>query len=143
MTYTVVIPNWGSGLNELLFHQEKRYDPRTKRMRVFNTEKTTNERRIRSCLQKQGLSNVRLKTPIAIEYKIYAGDKKHDRMNLGSCLDKCFCDALQTMKMLKNDGWDDVVDLKFEFFLDRENPRAEITIRELKTTKTGTKKKGE
>ena len=131
MRYKVVIDNWTSGLNELLNHQEKRYDPRTKRMRVYNTEKVKNERKIRSCLQKQGLDKVKLKTPIAIHYKIYAKDKKHDRMNLGSCLDKCFCDALQTMKILSNDGFDDVVEIRFDYGLDRGDPRAEITITEM------------
>lgn len=131
MKYKVVIDNWVSGLNELLNHQEKRYDPRTKRMRVYNTEKVKNERKIRSCLQKQGLDKVKLKTPIAIHYKIYAKDKKHDRMNLGSCLDKCFCDALQTMKILSNDGFDDVVEIRFDYGLDRSDPRAEITITEM------------
>lgn len=131
MRYKVVIDNWTSGLNELLNHQEKRYDPRTKRMRVYNTEKVKNERKIRSCLQKQGLDKVKLKTPIAIHYKIYAKDKKHDRMNLGSCLDKCFCDALQTMKILSNDGFDDVVEIRFDYGLDRSDPRAEITITEM------------
>ena len=131
MKYKVVIDNWVSGLNELLNHQEKRYDPRTHRMRVYNTEKVKNERKIRSCLQKQGLDKVKLKTPIAIHYKIYAKDKKHDRMNLGSCLDKCFCDALQTMKILSNDGFDDVVEIRFDYGLDRNDPRAEITITEM------------
>ena len=129
--YKVVIDNWDSGLNELLFHQEKRYDPRTHKMRVYNTEKTKNEKKICSCLQKQGLSKVKLKTPIAIKYRIYAKDKKHDRMNLASCLDKCFCDALQTMKILSNDGFDEVVDVDPKVLLDRENPRAEITITEV------------
>lgn len=131
MKYKVVIDNWTSGLNELLNHQEKRYDPRTHRMRVYNTEKVKNERKIRSCLQKQGLDKVKLKTPIAIHYRIYAKDKKHDRMNLGSCLDKCFCDALQTMKILSNDGFDDVVEIRFDYGLDRNDPRAEITITEM------------
>ena len=131
MKYKVVIDNWTSGLNELLNHQEKRYDPRTHRMRVYNTEKVKNERKIRSCLQKQGLDKVKLKTPIAIHYRIYAKDKKHDRMNLGSCLDKCFCDALQTMKILSNDGFDDVVEIRFDYGIDRNDPRAEITITEM------------
>lgn len=135
MKYKVVIDNWTSGLNELLNHQEKRYDPRTHRMRVYNTEKVKNERKIRSCLQKQGLDKVKLKTPIAIHYRIYAKDKKHDRMNLGSCLDKCFCDALQTMKILSNDGFDDVVEIRFDYGLDRNDPRAEITITEMQKVK--------
>lgn len=131
MTFTVVIPNWDSGLNELLNHQEKRYDPRTHRLRVFNTEKTNNERKIRSCLQKQGFSSVRITKPVEIHYMIYAKDKKHDRQNLGSCLEKCFADALQTMKIIPNDSWDWIVKNTFDYEIDRQNPRAEITIREL------------
>ena len=128
MRYKVVIPNWVSGLNELLNHQEKRWDPRLKKMRVYNTEKVKNERLIRQCLIKQNMEKVRIEKPIAIHYKIYAKDKKHDRQNLGSCLDKCFCDALQTMKILKNDGWNDIVALKFDYDVDGKNPRAEIVI---------------
>lgn len=128
MTFTVVIPNWTSGLNELLQHQEKRYDPRTKRMRVFNTEKVKNERLIRKCIVEQGLSKYRITKPVAVHYMVYAKDKKHDRQNLGSCLEKCFADALQTMKILPNDSWDWIVRNTFDYEIDRKNPRAEITI---------------
>ena len=131
MTYKVIIENWDSGLNELLFHQEKRYDPRTRRMRVYNTEKTKNERKIRSCLIKQGLGNVRITKPVEIHYMIYAKDKKHDRQNLGSCLEKCFADALQTLKILPNDSWDWIVKITFDYDIDRKNPRAEIEITEI------------
>ena len=131
MRYKVIIPKWESGLNELLNHQEKRYDPRTKKMRVFNTEKTKNEKLIRNCLIKQGMNKVRIEKPIAIHYMIYAKDRRHDRMNLGSCLDKCFCDAMQTLKILKNDGFDDIVKIGFDYDVDTRNPRAEIIITEL------------
>lgn len=133
MKYRIIIPNWNSGLNELLNHQEKKYDPRTHKMRVFNTEKSTNERKIRKCLEQQGMSKVVLNTPIAIRYKVYAKDRKHDRMNLGSCLDKCFCDALQSTKpkILSGDGWNDIVDIRFEYYIDSKNPRAEIEIIEV------------
>lgn len=128
MRFKVVIPNWTSGLNELLNHQEKRWDARLKKMRVYNTEKVKNEKLIRQCLMKQNMAKVRIDKPIAIQYMIYAKDRKHDRQNLGSCLDKCFCDALQTMKILKNDGWNDIVDIKFDYGVDPKNPRAEIII---------------
>lgn len=101
-----------------------------KKLRVFNTEKVKNERLIRQCLMKQGLGNIKIEKPVAIHYKIYARDKKHDRQNLGSCLDKCFCDALQEMKILRNDSWDWVVKLSFDYEIDRKDPRAEVTIME-------------
>lgn len=128
MKYKVTIPNWNSGLNELLNHQEKRYDPRTRRMRVYNTEKTKNEKAIRKCLKEQGFDGLKISKPVAIHYMVYAKDKKHDRQNLGSCLEKCFADALQTMKILPNDSWDWIVENTFDYELDRKNPRAEIEI---------------
>ena len=131
MKYKVIIPKWESGLNELLNAQQKKYDARLKKMRVFNPEKVKNEKIIRQCLIKQGMSKVKIEKPIAIHYKIYTPNKKHDRQNLGSCLDKCFCDALQTMKILHNDGWNDIVKLSFDYDVDVKNPRAEITITEL------------
>ena len=138
MKYNIVIPNWNSGLNELLNHQEKRYDPRTKRMRVFNKEKTKNEALIRKCIKQQGMWNVKFKTPIAIHYMIFAKDRKHDRMNLASCLDKCFCDAIhkyRDLKMISGDGWNEIVDISFDFDVDNNNPRAEITITEVENAK--------
>ena len=131
MKYKVIIPKWESGLNELLNSQQKKYDARLKKMRVFNPEKVKNEKIIRQCLMKQGMAKVKIEKPIAIHYKIYAPNKKHDRQNLGSCLDKCFCDALQTMKILRNDGWNDIVKLSFDYDVDSKDPRAEITITEL------------
>ena len=132
MKYKVIINDWNSGLNELLNHQEKRWDARLRRYRVFNTEKVKNERMIRKCLMEQGFKNVVFKPPITIKYTIYAKDRKHDRMNLGSCLDKCFCDALQTLKILHGDGWKEIVGIEFDYFVDAKNPRAEIEITEVK-----------
>lgn len=128
-TYKVIVDNWDSGLNELLSHQEKRYDARTKRMRVYNTEKAKNEKLLRLCIQKAGLNHKnKLKTPVNIHYHIYAKNRKHDKMNLGSCIDKCFCDALQELKVISNDGWSEIGNVTFEFDVDKNMPRAEITI---------------
>ena len=101
-------------------------------MRVYNTEKTKNERMIRKCLAEQGLGSIRITKPVEIHYKVFAKDKKHDRQNLGSCLEKCFADALQTLKILPNDSWDWIVKNTFDYEIDRENPRAEIEIIEVK-----------
>lgn len=135
MKYKVIVPNWTSGLNELLNHQEKRWDARLKRYRVYNPEKVKNEKLIRQCLTKQNMANVRIDKPVAIHYMIYAKDKKHDRQNLGSCLEKCFADALQTMKIIPNDSWDWIVKNTFDYDIDRNNPRAEITITELERSR--------
>ena len=131
MKYKVTIPEWNSGLNELLNAQTKVWDARLRRYRVFNPEKKKNETKIRKCLSNQGMGKVKISKPIRIDYMIYAKDRMHDRMNLGSCLDKCFCDALQTMKILQGDGWKNIVKITFDYDVDKNNPRAEITMTEL------------
>ena len=52
-------------------------------------------------------------------------------MNIASATDKSFQDALQKCDIIKNDGWDDVINCTFSFYIDRENPRTEVTITEL------------
>ena len=131
MKHKMVIAPWYDGLNELLNGQQKKYDPRTKKMRVFNPVKAKNEKNIIKCLNKQGFSKVKINTPIAIHYKVYAQDKRHDRMNIVSCFDKCFCDAIQTAKLIRNDGYDDIVKVTFDYEIDKANPRVEVTITEL------------
>jgi hypothetical protein len=128
MKYKVIIPNWNSGLNELLSHQEKRWDARMRRYRVFNTEKTKNERIICKCLKEQGFGEMKIVRPVVIHYMVYAKDKKHDRQNLGSWLEKCFADALQTMKIIPNESWDWIIKNTFDYDIDRKNPRAEVEI---------------
>ena len=54
-------------------------------------------------------------------------------MNLLAAIDKSFEDALQKTGILKNDGWEDVLNTTHEFYVDRKNPRIEITIREIET----------
>ena len=58
----------------------------------------------------------------------FAKDKKHDRGNINSALEKSFMDALQQKNVIKNDGYDDVMDSVFYTELDRNNPRIEVEI---------------
>lgn len=37
--------------------------------------------------------------------------------------------------MLDNDSWDNVVDISFKYYLDRQNPRIEVTITEIEDEK--------
>lgn len=131
MRYKVVVKNFNSGLNELLLAQEKKYDSRIKRYRVWNSEKTKNDRTCKAFLIKAGLHKIKLKTPILLHYHIFAKDKKHDRMNIATAFDKSFEDALQEIKAISNDGWDDVMGATFEFDIDKNNPRIEVVIEEL------------
>nr|DAX01663.1 MAG TPA: crossover junction endodeoxyribonuclease [Bacteriophage sp.] len=121
MTYKVVIKGVDSifplkGLNELL--ESRLYNPRTKK--YHNPVKTFNDR---VCLKaiKRCLPSVHIDKPIRCTYHIYTADKRHDRSNLYSAIEKSFLDALQLAKVIKNDGWDDVYDSVFHTEVDKEN----------------------
>lgn len=128
MIYKVVIKGVGSifplkGLNELL--ESRLYNPRTKK--YHNPVKTFNDR---VCLKaiKHSLPSVHIDKPIKCAFYIYAADKMHDRGNLYSAIEKSFLDALQIAKVIKNDGWDDVLDSIFYTNVDKTNPRVVVEI---------------
>ena len=131
MQYKVVISKTNKtfpikGLNELL--AGRMYDYRTKK--YHNKVKSDNDR-VCCVAIRRDLKGVTLKTPIRCTYYIYAQDKKHDRGNVYASLEKSFLDALQQKKVIKNDGYDDVLDSVFHTDLDRLNPRIEVIIEEV------------
>lgn len=131
MKYKVIIQNQKhtfpiKGLNELL--NGRMYNPRTKK--YHNPVKAENDRicfkAIRKCMK-----NVRIDNPIRCTFHIFAADKRHDRGNLATAIEKSFLDSLQTAKCIKNDGYDDVYDSIFYTHLDRKNPRIVVEIEEI------------
>lgn len=128
MRYKVIIQNQKNtfpikGLNELL--SGRMYNFRTKK--YHNPVKAENDK---VCLRaiKKYMPDVHIDKPIKCTYWIYAQDKKHDRGNLSSAVQKSFLDALQSAKVIKNDGFDDCLDDVFFTKLDRNNPRVEVEI---------------
>ena len=123
--YKLTIFGFDSGLNEVL--NGVHYDYRTKR--IANPVKKNNDelivRQLRFAIKEK------ITTPIVIHYRIYAKDKRRDRMNIASAFDKSFEDALQKCGLIDNDGWNNVLNATFEFYIDKENPRVEITITEV------------
>ena len=130
MKYKVVISKSNKafpikGLNELL--AGRMYDYRTKK--YHNKVKSDNDR-VCCVAIRRDLKGVKLKTPIKCTYYIYAQDKRHDRGNLYCATEKSFLDALQQCKVIKNDGFDDVLDSVFHTVVDKANPRVEVIIEE-------------
>ena len=114
------------GLNELL--AGRMYDYRTKK--YHNKVKSDNDR-VCCVAIRRDLKGVKLKTPIKCTYYIYAQDKRHDRGNLYCATEKSFLDALQQCKVIKNDGFDDVLDSVFHTTVDKAFPRVEVIIEEM------------
>lgn len=131
MTYKVIINSKNGkfpvkGLNELL--AGRFYNPRTKR--YHNPVKEENDRVCRSAIKKY-LKGVKIDKPIQCTYLVYVKDKKHDRGNVYASVEKSFLDALQECKVIKNDGYDDVLDGIFKTDIDKESPRIEVMIEEM------------
>lgn len=126
MEYKITIYGFDSGLNEVL--NGVHYDWRMKRV-VNPVKKKNDELMIKQLRFKSELKSIQ--TPIVIHYAFYVKDKRRDRMNIASAFDKSFEDALQKVGYLANDGFNDVLNATFEFHVDKENPRTEITITEV------------
>ena len=129
MKYRVVIKNKNNtfpikGLNELL--GGRMYNFRTKR--YHNPVKADNDKKCLLAIRKY-LKGVHIDKPIKCVFHIYTADKRHDRGNIYTAVEKSFLDALQTAKVISNDGWDDVMDSEFHTQLDKSNPRIEDLIK--------------
>ena len=128
MKYKVVISNPKKtfpikGLNELLAGMF--WNPRLKKFQ--NEVKANNDKVCRLAIQKY-MRGVKINKPIICRFTVFAKDKKHDRGNINSALEKSFMDALQQNNVIKNDGYDDVMDSVFYTELDSNNPRIEVEI---------------
>lgn len=125
--YKLTIYGQMKGLNELL--NGRYYDKRTRG--YHNKVKTENDAICVDAIRfSRSLRHVRITKPIVIDYRIYAKNKRHDRMNLLAAIDKSFEDALQKTKVIQNDGWDNVLNTTHSFAVDERNPRIDITITE-------------
>lgn len=123
MTYKVEVVGYDSGLNELLAGQEKRWDARLRRYRVYNTEKTKNDRLcIRAIKACPALKGVHIEKPIFVHYHFKCKDKKRDKTNIAYAFCKSFLDSLQACKVISNDGWANIENVDFTFEVDHKNP---------------------
>lgn len=129
MTHKCTIYGFDSGLNEVL--NGVHYDYRTRRI-VNPTKKHNDELIIK---QLRFLLKDKITVPIAIHYRIFAKDKRRDRMNIASAFDKSFEDALQKIGLIANDNWASVYNATFEFHIDKDNPRVEVEIEEVEVEK--------
>ena len=69
---------------------------------------------------------------IAKKVFIDEADKRRDKSNINAFAVKVIEDALQDCKVLKNDGWDNIAGYSQYFKIDKNNPRIEVLIREVK-----------
>ena len=71
-----------------------------------------------------------IKYPVKIIYRFYETNKRRDKDNIAGIAHKFIQDALVNDGILKDDGWDYVIGFSDEFYIDRDNPRIEVTLLE-------------
>lgn len=78
----------------------------------------------------QELRGVEFNDKVKVTYKWYEENKKRDLDNIAFAK-KFIQDALVTSGVLKGDGWRYITGFTDEFYIDKENPRIEVTISEV------------
>lgn len=66
--------------------------------------------------------------PVTLVYHYYCPDRRTDKRNVSAMGSKVVEDALQTAKILRNDGWSELKDPVDRFYVDKKTPRVEVEI---------------
>lgn len=69
--------------------------------------------------------------PVVIHYILYEPNMRRDHDNCVAVCCKVVHDALQVCGVIKNDGWEHLLNFTHDFYLDRDNPRIEVYIEEV------------
>ena len=124
-TVKLVIPGVLPNLNDYIA-AERRHRQKAAAM------KRRTEQVIALAARKQ-LRGVRFTGPVVMGYCWYEPNRRRDKDNVSSFGRKCIQDALVRAGVLKNDGWGEIESFSDRFFVDKDNPRVEVTIEERKS----------
>ena len=125
-TYYGVLPN----LNDYLQGERIPIRKNGKFTTKGNVMKQENQRKIIKILRRD-LLGLHIQTPIEITYKFYEINRKRDLDNISAFAHKVIQDALVKAGTIENDGWKHIKGFTDEFYVDSENPRIEITLKEV------------
>lgn len=82
--------------------------------------------RIGACIRAARLKPAR--TPVKLHYTFYEPNRRRDKDNIAATAHKFIQDALVQCGVLPNDSWADIEGFSDSFFIDKNNPRIEVTI---------------
>ena len=77
------------------------------------------------------LKRLKIEKKVLLHYLYYEPTKRRDLDNIAATAHKFTQDALVKCGVLENDGWNNVCGFTDRFFVDKENPRIEVTIQEV------------
>lgn len=123
MTYTLTIPGRLKSIND--------YTDAQRRNRYAGAEMKQNEQEKVEWAIKTQLHNLHITSKVYLEYKFYEKNKKRDLDNISGFAHKVIQDALVSMGVLKDDGWDEIVGFADNFQVDQKNPRIVVEITEV------------
>lgn len=81
----------------------------------------------------RSLGKWRAESPVYMVYHWYCADRRRDKDNISSFGRKVIQDALVRAKIIKNDGWNDIIGFEDVFYIDKKNPRIVVEIEEENT----------
>ena len=130
MDYDLVIKGTMPNLNDYLHGERIAIRKNGKFTTKGNVMKQENQRKVVSAVRSQ-LMGIHIENPVMIYYKFYEENRKRDLDNISAFAHKVIQDGLVKGGLIQNDGWKNIVGFSDEFFVDKENPRIEILIREV------------
>ena len=123
MEYLLIIPGRLDNLNDYINAE------RTNKYKAAKL-KSDNEAVVITAIRKC-MKGVRIEKPVYMEYRWYERNNRRDLDNISAFGRKVIQDALVYSHTLKDDGWKNIVGFADHFEVDKENPRIEVTIREI------------
>lgn len=92
-----------------------------------NAFKQSVQQDVQMCI-KRDLKGLVIENSIRIKYCFFEPNRKRDKDNVASFAMKVIQDALVKEGVIKNDGWREIESFECYFFVDKENPRIEVTL---------------
>ena len=123
MIHNLIIPGTLAGLNEYIskcnIHKLKGAELKKKTEMLISVH-----------IRKQ-LRGVKISHPIIADFTWFEPNKKRDLDNISAGGKKFIFDALVKCGVLKGDGWAYVTGFTDNFYVDSDNPRIEVILREI------------
>lgn len=130
MEYFLVIKGRMPDLNDYLKGERITIRKNGKFTTKGNVMKQDNQRKVVSAVRNQ-LRGIHIEKQVEIYYSFFEPNRKRDLDNISAFAHKVIQDGLVKGGLLANDGWKNIVGFDDEFFIDKENPRIEVIIREV------------
>lgn len=115
------------GLNNYLQAERQSYRAHGKLHTRGNDMKHDCQQLIIRAIQKH-LRGMRIQHMVDIHYDFYEPNTRRDKDNISAVAHKFIQDAMVQCKLLENDGWKQIGNISDSYYIDRENPRIEVTL---------------